>query len=83
MNKRSVTHAATVDYFAAVWAHVAKEFGVSWYLYDTSLLCAATIGRTPDGYDEFTVAIHAVDRDRTLAEVLPRFQDLANCLMSA
>ena len=74
MNKRSVTHAATVDYFAAVWAHVAKEFGVSWYLYDTSLLCAATIGNTPDNYNEITIAIHAVDRARVMGEVLTRLQ---------
>ena len=82
MNKRSVTHAATVDYFAAVWAHVAKEFGVSWYLYDTSLLCAATIGNTPENYNEITVAIHAMDRARVMGEVLTRLQDCTNCLMS-
>lgn len=73
----------TIDWVASAWATAAAEHELNWYLYDTSLLCAATIGRTPEGYDEFTVAIHAVDRDRTLAEVLPRFQDLANCLMSA
>ncbi len=80
--KGPITSAATVDYFAAEWSQVAKEFGVSWYLYDTSLLCAATIGHTPDNYKEFTIAIHAVDRNRVLTQVLPRFQDRTNCLLS-
>ena len=81
--KTRVTHTATVMYFADAWTRAAAECELSWYLYDTALLCAATIGRTPDNYAEWTVAIHAVDRDRTLSEVLPRFQDLANCVMSA
>lgn len=79
---KPVTHASTIDYFAAEWAHAAEEFGVSWYLYDTSLLCAATIGHTPDNYKEWTIAIQAVDRNRVMSEVLPRFQDRTNCLMS-
>ena len=82
MSKTVKTTAATIDYFATAWARAAAEHEVNWYLYDTALLCAATIGETPEGYDEFTVAIHAVDRQRVLDEVLPRFQDIANCLMS-
>lgn len=83
MSKSVKTTAATIDWCAAAWTHAAAECEVNWYLYDTSLLCAATIGRTPEEYAEFTVAIHAVDREKVLDEVLPRFQDLANCLMSA
>jgi len=82
MSKAAKPTAATIDYFADAWSRAAAACEVSWYLYDTSLLCAATIGRTPVGYDEFTVAIHAVDRQRVLDEVLPLFQDIANCLMS-
>ena len=80
--KGPVTSAATVDYFAAEWTQAAEELGVSWYLYDTSLLCAATIGHTPENYKELTIAIHAVDRNRVMTEVLPRFQDRTNCLLS-
>ena len=80
--KGPVTHAATIDFFAAAWARAAEELGVSWYLYDTSLLCAATIGHTPENYKEFTVAVQAADRNRVLSQVLPRFQDITNCLMS-
>ena len=81
--KAPATQAATIDYFAKAWADVMAECGISWYLYDTSLLCAATIGHTPDTDNVFTVAIHATDRDRVLTEVLPLFQDRTNCLMSA
>lgn len=77
-----VTQASTIDFFAAAWAHAAEELGVSWYLYDTSLLCAATIGHTPDGYKEWTVAIHIADHSLVMSELLPRFQDSTNCLMS-
>ena len=80
--KAPITHAETIDYFAQAWAAAMADCAISWYLYDTSLLCAATIGHTPANYKEFTVAIHAADRDRVLAEVLPHFQDLTNCLMS-
>lgn len=81
-SKQPITSAATVDFFATAWMQVANELGLSWYLYDTSLLCAATIGHTPENYKEWTVAIHAVDRDRVMNEVLPCFQDRTNCLMS-
>ncbi len=80
--KKRVTRAATVDYFADAWARAAAEYELSWYLCDTALLCAATIGHTPEGYAEFTVAIHVADRQQVLEEVLPRFQDLSNCVMS-
>lgn len=81
-NKRT-TQASTVNYFADAWSRAAEEYDLIWYLCDTALLCAATIGHTPEGYREWTVAIHAADRQRVLEEVLPRFQDLANCVMSA
>ena len=80
--KGPVTTAATIDFVATEWTYAAEELGVSWYLYDTSLLCAATIGHTPDNYKELTIAIHAVDRNRVMSEVLPRFQDRTNCLLS-
>ena len=83
MSKTNTVSAATIDYFADAWTRAAAECNVGWYLYDTALLCAATIGETPVGYNEWTVAIHAVDRQRVLDEVLPRFQDIANCVMSA
>lgn len=77
-----ITTAATIDWIATAWTQAVAEFEVSWYLYDSSLLCAATLGHTPKGYNEFTVAIHTADRSKVLNEVLPRFQDVANCLMS-
>lgn len=82
-NTKRVTQPATINYFGNAWSSAAKEYELSWYLCDTSLLCAATIGRTPENYQELTVAIHAADRQRVLEEVVPRFQDLANCVMSA
>ena len=81
-NKAPLTRPETVTFFAEAWADAAAACGITWYLYDTALLCAATIGHTPDGYNEWTVAIQPMDYPRVIEEVLPLFQDRTNCLMS-